>query len=158
MRSTRLSGKTLLEQLSDRDYRRVFAASQSRRSTCSKAAGIEPAKMGPFPPKLLPHVIGAPDFVFRQHGAEGAEDRRQGALSMADDFAAGRPTEIDYLNGEVVRLPATLGRKAPVNEAIVALVKQAEAGVERLWSAPELRAHVLEGHPAPPASAIERFV
>ena len=55
--------------------------------------------------------------------------------SMADDFAAGRPTEIDYLNGEVVRLAQQLGRKAPVNEAIVALVKQAEAGVERLWSA-----------------------
>ena len=68
--------------------------------------------------------------------------------SMADDFAAGRPTEIDYLNGEVVRLAAALGRRAPVNETIVALVKQAEAGVERTWSAKELRGYVLERHAA----------
>ena len=39
----------------------------------------------------------------------------KGRGSMADDFAAGRPTEIDYLNGEVVRLAAALGREAPVN-------------------------------------------
>ena len=39
----------------------------------------------------------------------------KGRGSMADDFAAGRPTEVDYLNGEVVRLAERLGRKAPVN-------------------------------------------
>jgi 2-dehydropantoate 2-reductase len=66
--------------------------------------------------------------------------------SMADDFAAGRRTEIDYLNGEVVRLAHSIGRKAPVNAAIVALVKQYEEGVERIWSAGELRRYVLEGH------------
>jgi 2-dehydropantoate 2-reductase len=65
---------------------------------------------------------------------------------MADDFAARRPTEIDYLNGEVVRLAHSLGRPAPVNEEIVSLVRQAEAGVERTWSAAELRAHVLKRH------------
>ena len=75
-----LSGRPLLEQLSDRDYRRVFAASQIEALEILKAAGIEPAKIGPFPPKLLPHVIGAPDFLFRRTGAEGPEDRRQRAL------------------------------------------------------------------------------
>jgi 2-dehydropantoate 2-reductase len=65
---------------------------------------------------------------------------------MADDFAAGRQTEVDYLNGEVVKLAASLGRAAPVNAAIVGLVKQAEAGVQRLWSARELREHVLGRH------------
>jgi 2-dehydropantoate 2-reductase len=64
---------------------------------------------------------------------------------MADDFAAGRPTEIDYLNGEVVKLAGMLGRRAPVNEKIVGLVKQAEAGVERRWTAKDLRDYVLEG-------------
>jgi 2-dehydropantoate 2-reductase len=57
---------------------------------------------------------------------------------MADDFAAGRPTEIDFLNGEIVRLAETTGRKAPVNAAIVKLVKQAEAGGRRDWTGEEL--------------------
>ena len=141
-----LSGLPLLEQLSNRNYRRVFAASQIEALEILDAAGIEPAKIGPFPPKLLPHVIAAPDFLFRRTVLKVQKIDASARSSMADDFAAGRPTEIDFLNGEVVRLAHSLGRRAPVNERIVELVKQAELGIERPWSAAELRAHVLEEH------------
>jgi 2-dehydropantoate 2-reductase len=65
---------------------------------------------------------------------------------MSDDLAAGRETEIDYLNGEVVNLARALDREAPVNSHIVELVKQAEMGINRSWTAAELRAHILQGH------------
>jgi 2-dehydropantoate 2-reductase len=39
----------------------------------------------------------------------------------------GQPTEIDYLNGAVVDAARRIGREAPVNAALVALVH----GVER---------------------------
>ena len=45
--------------------------------------------------------------------------------SMADDLAAGRKTEIDYLNGELVQLADRLQRAAPVNRAIVDLIRKA---------------------------------
>src|SRR3954470_7810729 len=141
-----LSGRTLLEQLQDRDYRRVFAASQIEGLEILKAAGIRPAKTGPISPQLMPHVIGAPDFIFRRLVLKRQQIDANARSSMADDFAAGRPTEIDYLNGEVVRLAHALGRQAPVNEEIVSLVHQAEAGVHRTWSSAELRAHVLRNH------------
>ncbi len=141
-----LSGKTLLEELSDRNYRRVFAAAQIEALEILKAAGIEPAAGGPIPPRLMPHVIGAPDFVFRPMVLKRQKIDANARSSMADDFAAKRKTEVDYLNGEVVRLARTLGRRAPVNEAILVLVKQAEAGVERQWSSADLRAYVLERH------------
>ena len=141
-----LSGKTLLEQLADRDYRRVVAASIVEALEVLKAAGIEPAQIGPVPPKLLPHVIAAPDFLFKRTVLKAQKIDAAARSSMADDFAAGRETEIDYLNGEVVKLAKQVGMRAPVNEEIVSLVKQAEAGVERLWSARELSAHVLERH------------
>ncbi|MGE0179508.1 MAG: 2-dehydropantoate 2-reductase [Sphingomonas sp.] len=141
-----LSGRPLLEQLSHRDYRRVFAASQIEALDILKAAGITPAKLGPFPPNLLPHIIGAPDWIFRQMVLKVQKIDAKARSSMADDFAAGRPTEIDYLNGEVVRLAKRLGRDAPVNEAIVSLVRQAEAGVELSWDAAALRRHVLKRH------------
>ena len=51
---------------------------------------------------------------------------------MADDLAAGRKTEVDYLNGELVRLAERLGVDAPVNRAIVELVREAEAGAKPL--------------------------
>ena len=144
-----LSGKPLLEQLSDRDYRRVVAASQVEALSILDAAGIAPAQIGPIAPKLLPHVIAAPDFLFRRTVLKMQKIDADARSSMADDFAAGRPTEIDWLNGEVVRLAHSLGRRAPVNERIVDLVRQAEAGVERSWDAKALREHVLADEAVP---------
>ena len=144
-----LSGRNLLDQLSDRDYRRVVAASMREALAILELAKIKPAKLGPIAPDLLPHAIAAPDFLFRNTMLRAQRIDPHARSSMADDLAAGRRTEIDYLNGEVVKLARSLKRRAPVNEAIVGLVKQAEAGVETRWSGKGLREHVLEGHAGP---------
>ena len=47
--------------------------------------------------------------------------------STAQDLARGKPTEIDHLNGFVVRRGAELGIATPANQALHALVKLAEA-------------------------------
>jgi 2-dehydropantoate 2-reductase len=49
--------------------------------------------------------------------------------SMLQDVEARRPTEIDYLNGGIVRFGREHGVPTPLNEAIWALVK----GVEESW-------------------------
>jgi 2-dehydropantoate 2-reductase len=49
--------------------------------------------------------------------------------SMLQDVEARRPTEIDYLNGGIVRFGTEHGVPTPLNEAIWALVK----GVEQSW-------------------------
>jgi 2-dehydropantoate 2-reductase len=144
-----LSGRTLLEELKERDYRRVLAASIVEALDILALAKIEPAKIGPVPPKLLPHVIAAPDFVFR-HFLKIQKIDAKARSSMYDDLRAGRRTEIDFLNGEVVKLATRVRRRAPVNEAIVALIKQAEAGVEHLWTPQDLRRHVMEAHKGTP--------
>jgi 2-dehydropantoate 2-reductase len=61
---------------------------------------------------------------------------------MADDLAHGRKTEIDMLNGELVRLAASLDREAPVNTRIVELIRKAEGGAPP-WSPAALRREVL---------------
>jgi 2-dehydropantoate 2-reductase len=50
--------------------------------------------------------------------------------SMLQDVEARRPTEIDYLNGGIVRAGRAHGVPAPLNEAIWALIK----GVEDSWA------------------------
>jgi 2-dehydropantoate 2-reductase len=50
--------------------------------------------------------------------------------SMLQDVEARRPTEIDYLNGGIVRFGHEHGVPTPTNEAIWTLVK----GVERSWA------------------------
>jgi 2-dehydropantoate 2-reductase len=61
---------------------------------------------------------------------------------MADDLAAGRRTEIDYINGELVALADRLGEPAPVNRKIAELVRAAEAGAPP-WDPAALRREVL---------------
>ena len=141
-----LSGRTLIEELRERDYRRVLAAAMIETLELLTAAGIDPAKMGPIPPRLLPHAIGANDFVVKNLLLRVMKIDPKARSSMADDLAAGRPTEIDHLNGEVVKLACSLGREAPVNAAITALVKEAERGIGRTWTPRELYNHLLQGH------------
>lgn len=43
--------------------------------------------------------------------------------SMYDDWKAGRPTEIDYLNGYIVRRGRELGIPTPLNEALTVMIK-----------------------------------
>ena len=46
--------------------------------------------------------------------------------STLQSLLRGRPTEIEYLNGEIVRLAATLHRPAPLNAMLIELVHEAE--------------------------------
>jgi 2-dehydropantoate 2-reductase len=50
--------------------------------------------------------------------------------SMLQDVEAGRETEIDFLNGGVVRFGREHGVPTPLNDALTALIK----GVERSWA------------------------
>jgi 2-dehydropantoate 2-reductase len=47
--------------------------------------------------------------------------------STAQDLARGKPTEIAFLNGEVVKRAARLGIEVPINRTLTLLVKSAEA-------------------------------
>ena len=137
-----LSGRTLSDQLAQRGYRRVVAASQKEGLRLLRRAGIVPAKVGPLPPRLVPLAIGSPDWMFRQLFARRWKIDEKARSSMSDDLMSGRRTEIDQLNGEVVRLAESLGLDAPVNRCIVELVRQAEDGAPPLSPA-ELERAVL---------------
>ena len=139
-----LSGRTLLEELRERDYRRVFAASMREGLTLLDKAGIDPAKVGAVGPRLLPWVIASPDWLFRNLFMKGWKIDAKARSSMADDLAAGRKTEVDYINGELVRLAERLGTDAPVNRKVVELIRKAESGALPLPPA-DLRREVLGG-------------
>jgi 2-dehydropantoate 2-reductase len=107
-----------------------------------KRADIEPATIGPISPTLLPRVINSPDWLFNNVFLRKWKIDAKARSSMADDLAARRKTEIDYLNGELVQLADRLQRRAPYNRAIVDLIRKAEAGANPLPPA-ELRKAVL---------------
>ena len=133
-----LSGRTLQDELKRHDYRRVFAASMREGLELLERADIEPATVGPISPKVLPRIVNSPDWLFNNLFLKRWKIDAKARSSMADDLAAGRKTEIDFINGELVQLAERLHRTAPVNRAIVDLVRKAEAGAQPLSPA-ELR-------------------
>ena len=52
-----------------------------------------------------------------------SQELRDIHTSMYDDWTAGRPTEIDYLNGYIVKKGKELGIPTPMNEMATALIK-----------------------------------
>ncbi len=54
-------------------------------------------------------------------------NRRPIIFSLQQDLQRGKPTEVDYINGEIVRLAESLGSSAPANALVVQLVRELEA-------------------------------
>ena len=137
-----LSGRTLLGEFEERDYRRVVAASQREGLALLKRAGIRPAKIAAVSPGLLPLVIGSPNWLFKNVFLRKWKIDGKARSSMNDDLAGGRKTEVEYINGELVALAQRLGEEAPINRRIVELIHKAEAGAPPL-SPLDLRREVL---------------
>jgi 2-dehydropantoate 2-reductase len=66
-------------------------------------------------------ITMAPDMLARTYRIAGAMPTQ--FSSTAQDLARGKPTEIDHLNGYVVRRGEALGIPTPANRALHALVK-----------------------------------
>ena len=73
--------------------------------------------------------FGSPSLAYKHSVllAVGFKYRRMRS-SMLYALERGRPPEIDFLNGEIVRRGAALGLSTPVNRALVAAVREIEAG------------------------------
>jgi 2-dehydropantoate 2-reductase len=67
---------------------------------------------------LLAHILNIPAIMPNQMS------------STAQDLARGKPSEIDFLNGYVVRKGAELGIPTPTNHALQVMVKLAQRGKE----------------------------
>lgn len=128
-----LSGIPLHQQLSQRNYRRCLALLIREALGILKRAAIRPARLMPVSMGLLPTVLCVPDWLFQRLAKRMLAIDPMARSSMWEDLEAGRRTEVDWINGEVVKLAASVGVTAPANARIVELMRAAEAGGERAW-------------------------
>jgi 2-dehydropantoate 2-reductase len=127
-----LSGVPLASELGQRDYRRCLALLIGEALQVLRAAGIQPTRIGKVKPAWLPALLNLPDWAFRAVAGQMLRIDPAARSSMWDDLQAGKPTEIDFLCGEVVALAASLGREAPASARITALVHAAEGDASRM--------------------------
>jgi 2-dehydropantoate 2-reductase len=123
-----LSDLPLQAQLQDRDYRRVLADLQSEALAVMAASGITPAKVAAVAPRVLPHLLRLPNWLFTRVAARMLRMDASARSSMWDDLQQGRTTEIDDMCGAVVRLAHAHGGTAPLNQRMCELVAQHRAG------------------------------
>jgi 2-dehydropantoate 2-reductase len=95
------------------ELRRLVSALVDEGKAVCAAQGIE---LDADPEELIDHAA-RPEVAY-DHKA-----------SMLQDVEARRPTEIDYLNGGIVRFGREQGVPTPLNAAVTALIK----GLERSW-------------------------
>jgi len=108
-----LTGLTHGRVCDDAALRRLVSGLVDEGKAVAAAQGIV---LDADPEELIDHAA-RPDVAY-DHKA-----------SMLQDVEAHRETEIDYLNGGIVRFGRELGVPTPLNEAILALVK----GLETSW-------------------------
>lgn len=121
-----LSGLTLVEQLRDRQWRRLLADQMAETLRVLKAAGIKPARFTSAPVSLVPIVLRLPTGMFTRVAKAMLTIDPEARSSMQDDLIAGRKTEIDALQGEVIALADKLGASCPIVQQVSVAVKAAE--------------------------------
>ncbi len=138
-----LSGLPLKAELGDRDYRLVLAAAQREALRLLRRAGQPVISPLAAPLSLMPWVLTMPNPIFTRAARQMVAMDPQARSSMLDDITLGRPTEIDYINGEVVELAKRLGTNAPVNAALVSLIRDVTSSHEMTsWPGPKLRREI----------------
>ena len=121
-----LSDLPLLEQLGDRRWRLLIARQMEEGLAVLRAAGIRPAPVEGLPPRLVAFALRLPDALFKLAARSMMAIDSKARSSMWEDLTARRPTEIDHIQGAIVRLAEPHGVAAPLNRRVIALVKQAE--------------------------------
>lgn len=137
-----LSGAPTKELLLSPVYRRIIAAIVGEALRVLRAANVRVAKLRGVPIGLMPHVLALPTPLVRIVTRAQMRVDPEARSSMWEDLTRNKPTEIDFLNGEIVRLGDETGVDAPINRRIVALVHEAEAAgvgppnipADALWS------------------------
>ena len=138
-----LSDQPTKELLFSKGYRRVLGAIMAEALTVLRAAKEPTAKLGLLPIGLFPMILRLPSPLLRVVANAQVKIDPEARSSMWEDLSRNRPTEVDHLNGEIVRLAATCGASAPLNARMVEIVHAAEkkaAGspklsADALWSA-----------------------
>lgn len=138
-----LSGAPTRDLLFVAGYRRILAAVIREALTVLRAAGIDTARIGPLPVGAFPTVLALPTPILRIVAGAQLKVDPEARSSMWQDLAKGRLTEVEHLNGEIVRLAREHGVAAPLNTRTVELVHDVERAAkgspgwspDALWSA-----------------------
>lgn len=113
--------KTMLEQ---RDYRRVIALLMSELLQVADGLCIKLPKITAISAHKIPMVLRLPNFIFSRVANKMLEIDPNVRSSMWWDVSQGKLTEIEHINGAILKHAKTLNIACPANEKIISLISQ----------------------------------
>ncbi len=148
-----ITGLSVQDVIADRRLRRIMTASMRETVRIGRANHIRFEKLQGLGRRglalfsVLPLWLGQalPALMSARVG------KTPNPGSTLQSIRRGQATEIDFLNGAVVRAALAIGRMAPINAALVALVHEVEASAEFL-SPEEVVVRVMRGATRPLAA------
>jgi 2-dehydropantoate 2-reductase len=129
-----IAGRTMREYIESLDGRELFDRTYDEALSVALTSGARPERLlvDPLPPSWRGHSIpGEAHEAWIGELLNGYGDLKP---SMLQDFERGRTTEIEFINGYVVRLGRQLGVPTPANAAIVETVN----AITRSETAPDM--------------------
>lgn len=125
---TAILGMSMQEAFSDIEVSRISIAIWKEGFEVIKSSGMELVSLPDFPVERVTKLAALPT----QEAAKVFSGMMMGLSkepvygSILQSIKRGKPSEIDYINGEFVNLAASGSRKAPLNEKLIDLVHQVE--------------------------------
>ncbi len=121
-----LSGIPLKEQLENSQYRKIYLRCLKEGLAVLKAANIQPGQVAAVPVSVIPIIMSLPNFLFKRVAQKMLAIDPQARSSMWEDLEKQRPVEVDYINGEIIKLGQQFNIPTPMNERLLTLVKKAQ--------------------------------
>ena len=137
-----IAARTMREYITSPDGRELFDRTYDEALTAALASGARPEKMlvEPIPPGWNGRSVpGDAHDAWLGRVLDGYGDVKP---SMLQDFERGRRTEIDFVNGFVVKVGREVGVRTPANAAIVETVQAITRG--QLTPGPALIGRILQ--------------
>ncbi len=125
-----LSGLNLQAQLLQRPWRRLMADQMAEALRVLKAHGIAPKSTLPVPMSVVPWVLRLPTPIFSRVASRMLTIDPTARASMSYDLAAGKPTEIDALQGVIIRMGTAKSVPTPLCSRVAEALRQVEANAK----------------------------
>jgi 2-dehydropantoate 2-reductase len=123
---TALTGQTIKESILNKDSRAIIIATMNEGLNILQKSKIPYKTLPDIDPKVSIRRLKILNSVLLKFGSRILKLDESARSSMWQSLYRGRPTEIDYINGEIVNLAKKYNLVSPINKKLVELVKEAE--------------------------------